>query len=82
MLVDALCDVKQPVSDHRLVLNMMCSLNECFSNAATIISMRVPFVNFSTSQSLLLLQDIRATNENKLVAVTTLLTTALGANTA
>lgn len=42
-LADSLRDVGQPISDHRLVLNTLRSLNGRFSNVATVIFMQAPF---------------------------------------
>ncbi|XP_010693283.2 uncharacterized protein LOC104906246 [Beta vulgaris subsp. vulgaris] len=57
MLADQLANVGSPVSNQRLVLQMVVGLTEAYNGVASIIQHRDPLPLFSTARSMLILEE-------------------------
>ncbi|XP_012699907.1 keratin, type II cytoskeletal 1-like [Setaria italica] len=66
-LANALRDIGHPIQDSQLVLNLLHSLNPCFSNTAS-------FSSFAQVRDILALKELRLANEEKISNSTALLT--------
>lgn len=71
MLADQLSNVGSPVSDHRLVLQLIAGLNESYDNVATLIQQSDPPL-FYEARSKLCLEETRKAEQAKTAAATAL----------
>ncbi|PNY06260.1 hypothetical protein L195_g002723 [Trifolium pratense] len=78
MLADQLASVGSPVSEHRLVLQLIAGLNENYDGVATLIQQHDSLPHFYEARSKLILEETRKTKQAAIAANaagTTLLTT-------
>ncbi|KAJ9551570.1 hypothetical protein OSB04_015615 [Centaurea solstitialis] len=67
-LADQLSDVDQPVSDHRLVLQLINGLSSAYDTVGSIISNQEPLPSFLTARSMLLRDETRRNRQTESAA--------------
>ncbi|KAD4386050.1 hypothetical protein E3N88_26219 [Mikania micrantha] len=63
MLADQLANVNAPVSNQRLVLQLISGLNESFEHIATLIQQTTPLPDFYEARSKLILEETRKSHQ-------------------
>ncbi|XP_057251827.1 uncharacterized protein LOC130591890 [Beta vulgaris subsp. vulgaris] len=63
MLSDQLAGVGSPVSDQRLVLQLVAGLTDAYDNVASLIQQRDPLPPFYTARSMLTLEESRKSQQ-------------------
>lgn len=76
-IADQLSSIGHPVSDERLVLQLVVGLNEDYAMIATVIEQSVPLPSFSKARSMLALEETRRNNNKKSVVASSSTSTVL-----
>ncbi|GJU17585.1 retrovirus-related pol polyprotein from transposon TNT 1-94 [Tanacetum coccineum] len=71
MLVDQLANVSTPVSNQRLVLQLIAILNESYDGVATIIQQSDPLPTFYDARSKLILEETRKNRQANIAGMST-----------
>jgi hypothetical protein len=71
-MTTSLCDLREPVSDRKLVLSLLCGLNECYNHLRAWITCSVPFPCFHKVRNNLILEELTKGAPPRFDAATTL----------